>query len=88
MAWGKAGKKALDATVTAVIREVVREEIQTELQRILNPTFLELVTRGQAEMEKIFDAVIDFERELDEVKTSLQILQRLLEQRVLGPSTP
>jgi len=61
------------------MRKVVREEIQTELNRIMSPAFIETVTRGQADMERIFDAVIAFQRELDEVKVTLRILQRALE---------
>jgi hypothetical protein len=72
--------RGLSRVALAQLRETIRDEIKTELNRILSPNFIEIVTRGQADMEKIFDAVLVFQNELDAVKLTLDILQRRLEQ--------
>jgi len=71
--------KGLSKVAVAQLRDVIREEIKAELSRIITPTFLETVTRGQQQMERIFDAVLSFQDELDEVKVTLSILQEGVE---------
>ena len=63
----------------ALLREIVREEMRTELNRILNPTFITLMTDGQRQMEQLFETVIAADEKYDELRTSLEILQRRVE---------
>jgi hypothetical protein len=73
------GKKSA-AVPVAILRDVIREEIRTELNQLLSPTFIELVTRGQREMEQIFDAVRVFQGDLDGVKLTVDIMEARLAQ--------
>lgn len=71
---GKLSKAAL-----AQMREAFRDEIRIEMLRILNPTFLQLVTDGKEEMTKIFDAVMTFSEELDELQKAVEINTKAIE---------
>jgi hypothetical protein len=75
MAVGLFGR-GLSKIALAQLREVIRDEIKVEMSRIVSPTFIETVNRGQTQMERIFDAVLAFESELDDVKLALSILQK------------
>ncbi len=67
--------RSLSNVALAQVRDVIRDEVRAELNRIMSPTFMETVTRGQQEMSGIFDAVARFEDELDAVRTSIKILE-------------
>jgi hypothetical protein len=72
-------RKGLSNTVKNELRAIVREEMTAELGRILNPTFIRLVTEGYEEMGKIFDAVVDCDRKHDDLAKTVEILQAAVE---------
>jgi hypothetical protein len=76
----------LSKVARAQIREIIREEIHAELQHIVNPTFIEMVTRGAQEMERLFDTVIESDKRYDTIEVRLKFLEDLLPQ--LGPKVP
>jgi hypothetical protein len=67
----------LSNVAVAQLRDVIREEIRTELDRLMSPTFRETITRGQQDMERIFDAVLRFQSDLDDVRARLKFCERL-----------
>jgi len=69
----------LSKAAQAQIREMVRDELRSELQRILNPTFIQLVTDGAREMETVLDAVLDFENSQADLAASVKLLERRIE---------
>jgi len=62
----------------AQVREILREEIHAELGHILSPTFIELVTRGTADMERLFDTVIESDKRYTAVEQRLKFIEELL----------
>ena len=77
---------SLSKAARAQVREIIREEIRSELHHILNPTFLELVTRGAADMERLFDTVIESDKRYTAVEQRLKFIEDLLPS--LGHQSP
>jgi hypothetical protein len=69
------GRKAAEKVSIGILREVIRDEIKNEMNRLMSPTFVELVTRGQRDMEQIFDAVRTFQDDLDALKLTVDIIE-------------
>ena len=61
--------KQLSDIAVAQLRTVVREEVRTEVERLLNKTFLDTVKDGADEMNKIFEAVMQFREEVGRANT-------------------
>jgi hypothetical protein len=61
------------------IRDIIREEMRKELDLHLNPTFIELVRKGTADMERIFDAVIAADEKHDALIAEMRILHAAVE---------
>jgi hypothetical protein len=71
----------------AQMREIIREEMHAELQHIVNPTFIELVTKGAQEMDRLFDTVIESDKRYADVEARLKFLEDLLP-KVMGTIAP
>ncbi|HWU89613.1 MAG TPA: hypothetical protein VN253_20265 [Kofleriaceae bacterium] len=76
----------LSKVAKAQVREIIREEIRAELGHILSPTFIELVTRGATDMERLFDTVIESDRRYTSVEQRLKFVEDLLPS--LGGASP
>ncbi len=70
--------KGLSDAALEQLRKIVREETRSELNRLLNPTFVQLVTEGKRDLEKMLDVVIGYEGELEMLKRSVASLERLV----------
>ena len=68
----------LSKVARAQVRELLREEIRAELGHIFSPTFIELVTRGTADMERLFDTVIASDQRYAAVDQRLKFIEELL----------
>lgn len=69
---------ALSKMARAQVREILREEIRAELDHVLSPTFVALVTRGAAEMERLFDTVIESDQRYAAIEARLRFIEELL----------
>lgn len=76
----------LSKVARAQVRELLREEIRAELGHVLSPTFLELVTRGAADMERLFDTVTESDQRYTAVEQRLKFIEDLLPS--LGHTSP
>ena len=68
----------LSKVATAQVRELLRDEIRAEINHILSPTFVELVTRGSANLERLFDTVIESDQRHHELDRRLRFIEDLL----------
>ena len=80
--------KTLSQAALEQIRQVVREESRKEIERVLNPTFINSVTKGLDDFQKLLDTYNSYDEELTLLKRSVAALEKIVAGPPPGSGSP